>query len=746
MKKTLFSYLFLFIAAIISAQTPDTTGFPYLNILSPGYIANVYESALSQFVNSSGWGAGNANGDIVAELALADDQSGLLCDASNQDLSNKILLVRRGKCEFSLKALHAQQQGAIGVIIVNFENHLVPLGGGAFGSQITIPVIMVPKGLGDMLWNTVIQGEKVVAAFTGSPYHFGKIIGKVNGDLNNDCLGAPDEPGLRSWLIKAAGLQRTLTTTTRPDGSFLFYADSTNSPYVISATPFNWMWNLCSPNALPAVIAHSNDTAFVEFNAQTTLVCPQLNIDIATPFLRRCFPNTFMVSVCNYGTATATDAYVLIHLPSPEFEPITSANLPYTIDANGDYRFELGDLDISECAYFKFDARVSCDETILGQTLCYSAHAFPDTFCIETSPIWNGADVKVNAVCNNGSPIFTIQNSGEGPMLHPLSYTLFGNGGVVQSASFQLGINEELTVNPAGNGATWRVEARQVSGHPNHENPSATLEGCTNNSQFATGFVLRMPVYDPSDAHDNECAEIIGSFDPNDKQGFPLGVTDEHLILPDTDIEFLVRFQNTGTDTAFTIIIRDTLSPLFSIQSVRLGLSSAPYDFEIADGNVLVFRFNNIRLVDSFTNEPASHGFVKFRVQQQPGLPWGTTLLNSAAIYFDFNPPVITNTTRHKLGEIPVTSSVIAPVEKENILLTISPNPATTGEILRLSRVLPEGTRWQLLTTSGAVALSGPVMHDRMIATGNNLTPGIYWFEFINQEKIIGRAKWVVLR
>lgn len=743
MKNLLFS-VFLLFSGVSLAQNPDSLGFPYFNVLSPGHIANVYESALSQFSNTSGWGAGVSNGDITAELAIAGDDQGLLCDTNNQIFSDKIVVIRRGECEFSRKALNAQQQGAVGVIIVNFENIVIEMGAGTLGNQVAIPVIMVPLWLGDLLWANILQGENVVGTFSGSPHQFGKIIGRVNGDKDNNCLGNPDEPGLRNWLVQATGLHRTFMTTTRPDGSFLFYADSTNSPYSVSATPFNQFWELCSPNPVPVLIMHSNDTAFVEFHAQATLACPQLNTEIVTPFLRRCFPNTFGVIVCNNGAATATDAYVLIHLPSPEFEPITNANLPYTIDANGDYRFELGDLEISECISFKFDATVSCEETILGQTLCYSAHAFPDTFCIETSPEWNGADIKVNAACNNGSPSFTIRNDGEGPMLLPSSYSVFGNLGLVQTESFQLGVNEELTINTVGDGTTWRVEARQVPGHPNAENPSATLEGCTNNTQFSIGYFLGMPVYDPSDAYDNECTEIIGAYDPNDKQGFPLGVTDEHLILPNTDIEYLIRFQNTGTDTAFNIVIRDTLSGFFDANTVRPGVSSATYDFEMTDGHILVFRFNNIRLVDSFANEPASHGFVKFRVQQQPDLPWGTTLLNNAAIYFDFNPPVITNTTWHKLGEIPHTSPAQSPAKSENSLLSISPNPASTGDILRLNTTPSPGANWRLYSASGVLVKSGNIADGRIFIPGNDLTAGVYWFELTDQGSLIGRVKWVL--
>jgi uncharacterized repeat protein (TIGR01451 family) len=126
-----------------------------------------------------------------------------------------------------------------------------------------------------------------------------------------------------------------------------------------------------------------------------------------------------------------------------------------------------------------------------------------------------------------------------------------------------------------------------------------------------------------------------------------LGTT--HNILPNQEVEYLIRFQNTGNDTAFTIVIRDTLQSDFDIFSVRSGVSSDNYDFRMYGPRVLEWTFNNIMLPDSNVNEPESHGFIKFTVRQNRDLPIGTLLENSAAIYFDFNPPIITNTYFHTI-------------------------------------------------------------------------------------------------
>ncbi|MBK8427474.1 MAG: hypothetical protein IPL27_16535 [Lewinellaceae bacterium] len=80
------------------------------------------------------------------------------------------------------------------------------------------------------------------------------------------------------------------------------------------------------------------------------------------------------------------------------------------------------------------------------------------------------------------------------------------------------------------------------------------------------------------------------------------------------EIEYLIRFQNTGTDTAFTVMIMDTISTLFDITSLRPGASSHPYTFNLLGQGVAQFVFSNIMLPDSNVNEVASHGFVKLTI------------------------------------------------------------------------------------------------------------------------------------
>jgi hypothetical protein len=145
----------------------------------------------------------------------------------------------------------------------------------------------------------------------------------------------------------------------------------------------------------------------------------------------------------------------------------------------------------------------------------------------------------------------------------------------------------------------------------------------------------------PLNNADTVRAIVTGSYDPNDKQMNP-----SKQILPTTDkFDFLIRFQNTGTDTAFTVVVRDTLTTAWNPASLQTIAASHRYRFAMKGKGIAEWTFDNILLTDSVRNEPASHGFIRFTLQPAllPPLSIGATLSNKAAIFFDYNAPIITN-------------------------------------------------------------------------------------------------------
>ncbi|MCU0347417.1 MAG: T9SS type A sorting domain-containing protein [Saprospiraceae bacterium] len=230
------------------------------------------------------------------------------------------------------------------------------------------------------------------------------------------------------------------------------------------------------------------------------------------------------------------------------------------------------------------------------------------------------------------------------------------------------------------------------------------------------------PEIDNSLARTRECQPNIGSFDPNDKRAFSEGKLIERFIAADSLIEYQIRFQNTGTDTAFTVVIADTLSSLLDIESIRAGASSHAYRMELAQNNILKFVFNDIMLPDSNVNEPASNGFVKFSIRHKPGLVPGDVIPNKAAIFFDFNEAVITNNLELEIEDPTSVGHARQPIGQR---VLVYPQPAHDVVVFeRLDESRHQSCRLQIMNLLGQVIydqpMSGAVLRVQGLPTGQH--------------------------
>lgn len=148
----------------------------------------------------------------------------------------------------------------------------------------------------------------------------------------------------------------------------------------------------------------------------------------------------------------------------------------------------------------------------------------------------------------------------------------------------------------------------------------------------------------PSNNQRNEVERVTNSADPNLKQVYPLGLGADGRIKSTDTLVYQIHFQNVGNDTAFDIVIRDTLDVELDMSTLIPGTSSHPHTFQFGGGRELIWQFNNINLPDSTTDEPRSHGFVSYQLLIESGAANGTPIENRAQIYFDFNAPLATNT------------------------------------------------------------------------------------------------------
>ena len=218
--------------------------------------------------------------------------------------------------------------------------------------------------------------------------------------------------------------------------------------------------------------------------------------------------------------------------------------------------------------------------------------------------------------------------------------------------------------------------------------------------------------------------EIVGSFDPNTKEVRTSSGTNNsaYIIGTDSSLTYTIQFQNTGTDTAFTVVVRDTLPLDLDTRTFQVGASSHPYTYSLTGNGILAFTFDNILLPDSNTNEALSHGLISFRIKPiEPAVP-GTVITNVADIFFDFNAPV-----RTPAATVVVQTSTGIPAAQITDKLTLYPVPVKD----QLTAILPE---YFAAKRASVVGVDGRMMpmqvlrtqSDRITVPTQHLAPGAY--------------------
>jgi uncharacterized repeat protein (TIGR01451 family) len=567
--------------------------------------------------------------------------------------------------------------------------------------------------------------------------------GRVFWDSTANCAENPLEPGLESWIVSASNGNAVFYATTDATGAYSLRV-MPGFAYVITITPPNQLWAPCINNLNTGIVAPFEVSTGWVFPIQKPLECPNLQVSIAASLLRRCFSNNYYhVNYKNEGTVTALDAYIDVDLDA--FMSFVGTSAPDFINlGNGIYRFPLGDLPPGVSGYFNIQVTVSCD-AVLGQTHCTEAHIFPDTICYTPNILWSGASLRVESTCDPDSVRFTVKNIGNADMAEPIQYIVVEDGIMFMTAPLQLNAGLAVTTAFPANGSSWRMEIPQVPFHPGFSAPSAFVEGCTTNSSFSLGYINQYPVNDDDDWIDIDCLENVGSYDPNDKQGYPLGYGANHFIPVGADLEYMIRFQNTGTDTAFNIVIIDTLSHFLNPLTFKAGASSHPYRYELYGPGILKFSFENILLPDSFVNEPLSNGFVRFSIRAQDSLDIGAQILNKADIYFDFNAPIVTNETSHTIGEDYLIVKAWEPRES-GVKVTISPNP-----MFETALCMVEGLESSTPLDLRLFNQQGQLVHQMQSASPifqirrGLLSSGFYYFTLQQSDVLLGTGKLEII-
>lgn len=584
------------------------------------------------------------------------------------------------------------------------------------------------------------------------------VYGYIFRDIDGDCIKDDFEAGLDNWTIQAAaadslGWERdTFYGTSDANGYYFIQVphSALGRPYsdvILTPIPpqgFSENCIITCEQREQVVLGPLN--SYVKYNiglkCDTLPICPVLDVNLATIYLHKCFQTPFFVNYRNTTSLLVTDPYVEVTI-DPDLT-VVSADLPYTVNGNV-LTFQLNDLGAFESGVFSFTAIVSCDVEP-GKTLCTQAHIFPDTCQGPQFANWDGSRVEAGVICTGDEVQFTLRNVGTEDMSTALDYIVIEDNVLLMQSPghFQLNAGEEQHFNYPADGSFFRLEAQQSLGAPGGVSPLAWVEGCGNNGNPSLGYVNQYSLGDDSPTVDEFCMEVITSYDPNDKQGFPRGVGEEHYIDQNVDLEYMIRFQNTGTAAAINVEIRDAIPTLWlDPTTVRPGAASHPYTFDMDDNGALSFKFNNINLPDSTHFPEASQGFVTFRVSQRKDLPIGTQIKNSAGIYFDFNAPVITNETLHTIGKDYLELSNTQVVFDPQMQVKLAPNPVTDRLRVSVSGLDNTATalRFRLISPLGAAVVEGDFTGNYFEFNAGRLPAGVYGYEIYEASKLAATGK-----
>ncbi len=234
------------------------------------------------------------------------------------------------------------------------------------------------------------------------------------------------------------------------------------------------------------------------------------------------------------------------------------------------------------------------------------------------------------------------------------------------------------------------------------------------------------------------CFAIRNSWDPNDKTANPAGEGPDGFIRPNTDLTYTIRFQNTGNADAINIYILDTLSPNLDASTFEVIGYSHPMTYSLLTGNILRFNFDNIYLPDSTTNEPASHGYVTYRIKQSPSIAQLAQITNTAYIYFDFNPAIVTNTTLNTMDQFLSAKTLVQ--SSGNVLLY--PNP--TDQKCTIYFGDNENRRIVVSDLTGREIFRTASSNGSYLLNTEKFVNGIYTVQIINEKKQFQTGKLII--
>ena len=572
------------------------------------------------------------------------------------------------------------------------------------------------------------------------------VSGNVFADFNHNCTKDATDKGIQHIIVTDQVYHQYAITDTGGNYRLSIFGDTTKIYVVNLATEDSIA---CLPSDTLSIYtggASAFDTT-INFPIQASIFCHHLTVNISSNSIRRCSSRSFTVTYDNVGFDTAHAAFIIVEIDTAVVGAITSSTGFTQI---GDTLiFPLGDIAPVTSSSINFHAFIKC-EAVLGSSVCARAYIYPLNNCVPISPSYDGSDVEVTLTCSNDTVLAKVKNKADS---HDMSHQ-----GIITAIEDEIIQRIDTFILPAGSTTILRyvpaadktltLEVRQDVNHPERPIIITQDELCALTTPVKMNSVVNsFSRHDEADEYEEICMPIVGSYDPNLKSVSPQGITNQHYTAPHQLLEYRIDFQNTGTDTAFKVVVIDTLSSWLDLTTFVPLVSSSPCKAVMEGASTIKFIFDPIVLPDSNASEENSHGYITFKIKPKANTPKGTIINNFADIYFDANTPVRTNTAFNMIYDTIWMKIGVGISETPASLPTailVFPNPAWEHFFIQCNANLNQATIKLTDIAGREVFQQSGINGSTVEIPAEGLIRGVYFVTISENNKVMARTKVIL--
>lgn len=423
----------------------------------------------------------------------------------------------------------------------------------------------------------------------------------------------------------------------------------------------------CNDNQLTSLNIKNGNNDFLRLNAKNnlnlTLICVDNVANAISDFSNDKDPQAAFSDICSFiptnsNTITGTvsfdfDANGCDPLDQKSINTqITSTGANTTnstfTDNNGQYLIYTQEANNTLNFTANLPSYFTVTPTTQNVNFTGSGAAQNVDFCITANAMVNDVKIDILAISESRPGFQTTvrllyENVGSTILNGDINLTFDDLKEVFMSATFS-------PVSQTNNSLTWNYtnlqpfEQRYIDVTFEINRPTDPINPVNNGDVLSYSSTIN-PVSGDANSDDNTATNdviTLGSYDPNDIIALEGNFINDNQV--SDFLNYRIRFQNTGTASAINVVVENELDTDLDWSTFQPIAASHDYRINITNQNKVEFIFENINLPDSTTNEPASNGWIFYKIKPVSTFALGDVIENTADIYFDYNPPVTTNT------------------------------------------------------------------------------------------------------